>query len=117
MAQASAAAPEVKPANRPSSLFPLPPPISDPFPGFLRARGSEIQRNQLAARVPLFRSKAKRIILLYMHGGPSLVDTFDWKPRLLKDPGKALPFEEPRIKFVKTSPLRRFPWEFPPYGQ
>ena len=30
MAETGAAAPEVKPANRPSSLFPLPPPISDP---------------------------------------------------------------------------------------
>jgi hypothetical protein len=83
----------------------------------LRASGSEIQRNPLAARAPLFRSKAKRIIFLFMHGGPSHVDTFDWKPRLLKDSGKPLPFDKPRIQFAKTSNLRRSPWEFRPYGQ
>ncbi len=83
----------------------------------LRARGSEIQPNPLAPRAPLFRSKAKRIIFLFMHGGPSHVDTFDWKPRLLKDSGKPLPFDKPRIQFAKTSNLRRSPWEFRPYGQ
>ena len=83
----------------------------------LRTRGSEIQPNPLAPRAPLFRSKAKRIIFLFMHGGPSHVDTFDWKPRLLKDSGKPLPFDKPRIQFAKTSNLRRSPWEFRPYGQ
>ncbi len=87
------------------------------MPPGVRAIGSEIQRNPLAARAPLFRSKAKRIIFLFMHGGPSHVDTFDWKPRLLKDSGKPLPFEKPRIQFAKTSNLRRSPWEFRPYGQ
>ena len=83
----------------------------------LRASGAEVQRNPLAPRAPLFRSKAKRIIFLFMHGGPSHVDTFDWKPRLLKDSGKPLPFDKPRIQFAKTSNLRRSPWEFRPYGQ
>lgn len=83
----------------------------------LRASGAEVQRNPLAPRAPLFRSKAKRIIFLFMHGGPSHVDTFDWKPQLLKDSGKPLPFDKPRIQFAKTSNLRRSPWEFRPYGQ
>src|SRR5580704_14562727 len=36
----------------------------------------------LAARPPHFRARAKRVIFLYMDGGPSQVDTFDPKPRL-----------------------------------
>ena len=37
-------------------------------------------KNPLAARPPHFAPKAKRIIFLFMHGGPSQVDTFDYKP-------------------------------------
>ena len=32
--------------------------------------------------------------MLFMHGGPSQVDTFDYKPRLQRDDGKQLPFEK-----------------------
>jgi len=73
--------------------------------------------NPLAARSPLFRPRAKRVIFLFMHGGPSHVDTFDYKPALIRDSGKPLPFGKPRIQFAQTSNLRRSPWEFRPYGQ
>jgi hypothetical protein len=73
--------------------------------------------NPLATRPPLFRPRAKRVIFLFMHGGPSHVDTFDYKPLLIRDSGKPLPFGKPRIQFAKTSNLRRSPWEFRPYGQ
>ena len=76
-----------------------------------------VPASPLAARPPRSRPKARRIIFLFMHGGPSHVDTFDWKPRLVKDSGKPLPFDKPRIQFAKTSNLRRSPWEFRPYGQ
>lgn len=66
---------------------------------------------------PRFRPRAKRIIFLFMHGGPSHVDTFDWKPGLVRDSGKPLPFAKPRIQFAQTSHLRKSPWEFRPYGQ
>src|SRR6266404_9817106 len=46
----------------------------------------------LAVREPHFPAKAKRGIVLFMHGGPSQVDTFDYKPRLQRDDGKELPF-------------------------
>jgi hypothetical protein len=71
----------------------------------------------LAPRPPRFRPRAKRVIFLFMHGGPSHVDTFDWKPALIRDSGKPLPFEKPRIQFAKTANLRRSPWEFRPYGR
>ena len=36
----------------------------------------------LAVKPPQFPAKAKRVIFLFMHGGPSQVDTFDYKPLL-----------------------------------
>src|SRR5262245_64038517 len=52
--------------------------------------------NPLAPRKPHFEPKAKRLIFLFMSGGPSHVDTFDPKPRLATENGKQLPFEEPK---------------------
>ncbi len=45
----------------------------------------------LAARPPHFRPRARRIIHIYLNGGPSQVDTFDPKPALAKWTGKILP--------------------------
>ena len=64
-----------------------------------------------------FPAKAKRVIFLFMHGGPSHVDTFDYKPMLAKDDGKPLPFEKPRIQFAQTGNLLKSPWEFKQYGE
>ena len=71
----------------------------------------------LAARAPRIRPRAKRVIFLFMHGGPSHVDTFDHKPLLIRDSGKPLPFAKPRVQFAKTANLYRSPWEFRPYGR
>ncbi len=61
--------------------------------------------------------RAKRIIFLFMKGGPSHVDTFDPKPLLTRDDGGKYPFEEPRIKFAETGKLLKSPWQFRQYGQ
>lgn len=45
--------------------------------------------NGLGARPPHFAARAKRVIMLTMPGGPSHIDTFDYKPQLIKDNGKA----------------------------
>jgi hypothetical protein len=45
--------------------------------------------NPLAPRAPHFPARAKRVIFLCMEGGPSHVDTFDYKPKLTADDGKA----------------------------
>ncbi len=47
--------------------------------------------NPLAPRRPHFEPRAKRIIFLFMNGGPSHVDTFDPKPLLEKHAGKPVP--------------------------
>jgi len=46
------------------------------------ADGTRPWQNPLAARPPHFAPKAKRVIFLYMYGGPSHIDTFDYKPAM-----------------------------------
>ena len=64
-----------------------------------------------------FPARAKRVIFLFMHGAPSHVDTFDYKPLLERDNGKPLPFDKPRVQFAKTGNLLRSPWKFRQYGE
>lgn len=73
--------------------------------------------NPLEPRAPHFPAKAKRIIFLFMHGGPSQVDTFDYKPLLQRDHGKPLPFQRPKVVSSETFNLLKSPWEFKQYGQ
>src|SRR5687767_7050084 len=47
--------------------------------------------NPFAARAPHFAPKARSVIFLFMVGGPSQVDTFDYKPELQKLDGKPVP--------------------------
>ena len=74
-------------------------------------------KDPLARRPPHFKPKAKRIIFLFMHGGPSQVDTFDPKPALKKFDGKPYPGQKPRVQFAKTGDLLASPWEFKPGGK
>ncbi|MFM7565036.1 MAG: DUF1501 domain-containing protein [Planctomycetota bacterium] len=57
------------------------------------ARGGELLplENPLAAKQPHFAAKAKHVIFLCMRGGPSHLDTFDYKPKLQSDSGKPGP--------------------------
>ena len=73
--------------------------------------------NPLAARPTHHPPRAKRVIFLFMHGGPSHVDTFDYKPELAAQDGQPLPFDKPRIQFAQTGNLFRSPWEFRQYGE
>ena len=71
----------------------------------------------LAVREPHFTPRAKRVIFLFMHGGPSQVDTFDYKPLLKRDHGKPLPFKRPKVVSSETFNLLQSPWAFKQYGQ
>lgn len=71
----------------------------------------------LAAKLPHFAARAKRIVFLFMKGGPSQVDTFDPKPMLTRDTGKPAPFELPKVLFAKAENLLKSPWKFKQYGQ
>ena len=66
---------------------------------------------------PHFKPRAKRIIILFMHGGPSHIDLFDPKPALQKNDGKPPPFERTRVKFAARGNLLASPWKFRPTGK
>ncbi len=73
--------------------------------------------NPLAVRSPMYPAKAKRVIFLFMSGGPSHVDTFDPKTRLTKDSGQPLPFAKPSLERTKTGNLLGSPFSFKRYGK
>ncbi|MCX6369623.1 MAG: DUF1501 domain-containing protein [Armatimonadetes bacterium] len=62
--------------------------------------------------------KAKSVIFLFMYGGPSQVDTFDYKPELVKGDGKTVNIKSFR-QAGKTIPLTLMgpKWKFKQYGQ
>ncbi len=73
-------------------------------------------------RLPHFAAKAKRIIYIYLEGGPSQMDLFDPKPQLNKLDGQPLPesmLENVRFAFIKKESARLMatPRTFVKYGQ
>src|SRR5215212_2384745 len=70
-----------------------------------------------STRAPHFKPRARRVIFLFMKGGPSHVDTFDPKPLLDRDDGKPYPGRRPRVVFAKTGNLLKSPWKFKQHGQ
>jgi hypothetical protein len=67
-------------------------------------------------------ARAKRIIFLFMQGGVSHVDSYDYKPRLIADDGKQLPFDDARA-LANTGArgtnrrVMKPLWKFAPQGQ
>src|SRR5438132_1142050 len=74
--------------------------------------------NALAPKTPHFPARVKRVIFLFMHGGPSSIDTFDPKPRLEQDNGKPVPFKR-GLTFGEDNVrgLMKPLWSFRQYGQ
>src|SRR5215218_897147 len=72
----------------------------------------------LAARKPHFAPKAKAMISLFMHGGPSHVDLFDPKPELTKHSGKEYQGDV-KYSFVNRASKKLFgsPWKFAKHGK
>ena len=61
--------------------------------------------------------KAKSVIFLYMDGGVSQVDSFDYKPRLEKDHGKPFSAKINPTQFDNIGKTLKSPWDFKQYGQ
>lgn len=82
------------------------------------ADGQTEWKNPLAARAPHFAPKAKRVIFLYMYGGPSHMDTFDHKPMMKGMDGKTV-----EVKTFGRGGHRNMGriveprWNFKPYGE
>jgi hypothetical protein len=79
------------------------------------AKAGTTSINPLAPRGPHFPAKAKRVIHLFMNGGPSHVDTFDPKPVLAKYAGQRLPSGNLRTE-RKTGAAFPSPFKFQKYG-
>ena len=78
--------------------------------------------NPLAAKNPHLRPRAKRIIFLFMQGGPSHVDTYDYKPALYKNDGKKMPFDDARTiantgKRATSERVMKPMWKYKQYGE
>ncbi|WP_339686851.1 DUF1501 domain-containing protein [Gimesia maris] len=86
----------------------------------LSAEAALKSQSPLMSKTPHFEPRAKRVIFLFMHGGPSHVDTFDYKPRLNKEDGQRLPFKAAK-NIEKSSQenlrLMKSPWKFKQRGE
>jgi hypothetical protein len=76
----------------------------------------------LAPKKPHFPPKAKRVIFLFMQGGVSHVDSFDYKPRLDRDDGKMLSFDDARViantgKRGSSQRVMKPLWKFSQHGK
>ena len=93
--------------------------------GYLALAGltnnSAAAANPLAPKLIHHTPRAKRVIFLFMQGGVSHVDSFDHKPRLDRDDGKMMDFDDARTlaKSRKIVQHRVFKaqWKFKPYGE
>jgi Protein of unknown function (DUF1501) len=80
------------------------------------AAAAESTGNPRMPKAPHFAAKAKHVIVIFLQGGLSQVDSFDYKPMLEKYDGKPLPYETPRTEFA-TGNLMKSPFAFKKYGR
>ena len=90
--------------------------------GMLAGEEIAVGNNPLQAKQSHHVARAKRIIFLFMQGGPSQVDTFDYKPILEKRHGEKMPFDDARIiantgQRGSEQTLMQSPWKFRQYGE
>ena len=80
---------------------------------------SEVGPNPLAPRPPHFPAKAKSVIWLFINGGPSHVDTWDYKPELEKKDGQELKGFNKFTGFFANAvgPLMKSPFAFKQHGE
>ena len=82
------------------------------------ADGVTAWTNPLAARRPHFPAKAKSVIFLYMYGGPSHIDTFDYKPAMKGMDNKTVDIKTfGRGGHKNKGRIVETPWEFAQHGQ
>ena len=75
--------------------------------------------NPLGVKPPHFPARAKRVIWLFMGGGPSQVDTWDYKPELEKRHGEKLEGYDPTTGFFdqRAGAVLKSPFQFKQHGQ
>ena len=75
----------------------------------------------LASKLPHFAPKAKRVLFLFMQGGVSHVDSYDYKPYLANNDGKMMGFDDSRTiantgQRGTSQRIMKGPWNFSKYG-
>ena len=71
-----------------------------------------------APRPAHFTARAKNVLLIFCSGACSHLDTFDYKPELIRRDGQPMPGSEKLITFQgEQGALTKSPWEFKPRGQ
>ncbi len=85
--------------------------------GLAAERQAEGSPNPLATRPAHHAPRAKRVIFIFMQGGPSQVDTFDYKPQLDEYDGREVEFYNARSRKVTSERVFRSPWKFRRHGQ
>ncbi len=83
--------------------------------GLAGRSAASVSPGPLAPKAPHFPARAKRVVFLCMAGGPSHVDTFDYKPMLQKANGQSPPKGSPRG--LLSGKLLASPWKFQAAGQ
>src|SRR5260370_34977109 len=83
--------------------------------GDIHAAPLQAKLNPMAPKQPPMPAKAKRILHLFMNGGPSHVDTFDPKPSLAKYGGKPIPITLKTER--RTGAAFPSPFAFKKFGQ
>ena len=82
------------------------------------ASGAAPAANPLAPHSPHFAPKAKRVIQIFCPGAVSQIDTFEYKPELIKRHGQPMPGQENLVTFQGgNGSLMRSPWDWKQYGQ
>ena len=71
----------------------------------------------LKPKPPAFPPKAKRVIFIYIGGGPSTIDMFDPKPALMRYDGKPAPFEIKGRALNGSQQIMASPWKFAECGE
>jgi len=66
---------------------------------------------------PMLAPRAKRVVFLFMQGGPSHVDTYDYKPELIKADQKEAEFLVPRSRKIEKRKVFKPLWDFRQYGE
>lgn len=86
------------------------------FSGLTTQAAIREHSSPLSPKETHFPAKAKRVIFLCMRGGPSHVDTFDYKPKLAEFDGKEPGESGQGLNAQKGRTLKKSPWKFNQYG-
>ena len=76
----------------------------------LASQQAAASESPTAPKTPHFPARAKRVIMIFLQGGMSHLDTFDYKPQLQKDNGKPISSDS-KAKILGSS------WKFAQHGQ